>query len=90
MRLQLKVKVTLEQAQKGSRCIALHFLQPRRQMGVVVQLHAPSALLSGKNRYTFCRKLGGTQSRSGRVRKLSPLQGFDPRTAQAVAIRYTD
>ena len=30
------------------------------------------------------------QGRSGRMRKISPLPGFDPRTVQPVASRYTD
>ena len=30
------------------------------------------------------------QDRSGQVRKISPPQGFDPRTVQPVASRYTD
>ena len=34
--------------------------------------------------------VGGPQGRSGRVRKISPLQGFDSRTVQPVASRYTD
>jgi hypothetical protein len=62
--------------------------------------HAPEVLLPGKTQYTLYRKLGGPQGRSGRVRKISlpyqdfaenfPPPGFDPRTAQPVAIRYTD
>jgi hypothetical protein len=36
------------------------------------------------------RKLGGSQSRSGHVRKISPTPGFDPRTVQPVASSYTD
>ena len=32
----------------------------------------------------------GSQGRSGRVRKISPLSGLDPRTVQPVASRYTD
>jgi hypothetical protein len=32
----------------------------------------------------------GPQGRSGRVRKISPLPGFDPRTVQPVASNYTD
>ena len=32
----------------------------------------------------------GPQGRSGRVRKISPPPGFDPRTVQPVASRYTD
>ena len=31
-------------------------------------------------RYPLYRRLGGPQGRSGRVRKMSPLPGFDPRT----------
>jgi hypothetical protein len=35
-------------------------------------------------------RLGGLKGRSGRVRKISPQPGFDPRTVQAVAIHYTN
>jgi len=44
---KVKVKFTLEQttkAQRGSRCIALLFLQPQRSLGVGGQRHAPAAL----------------------------------------------
>jgi hypothetical protein len=41
----------------------------------------------GKARYPLYRRLGGPQSRSGRVRKISPLPGFDPRIVQPVVIR---
>jgi hypothetical protein len=34
--------------------------------------------------------MGGPQDRSGQVRKISLPPGFDPRTVQAVASRYTD
>jgi len=44
----------------------------------------------GKTRYPFYRRLGGPQGRSGQVQKSHPLLGFDPRTVQAVASRYTD
>jgi hypothetical protein len=43
-----------------------------------------------KTRYSLYRRLGGPQGRSGRVRKISPLLGFDPRTVQPVGSRYTD
>jgi hypothetical protein len=43
---------------------------------------APAALLTGKT-----RRLGGSQGRSGRVRKIS---GFDNRTVRPVASLYTD
>jgi hypothetical protein len=36
------------------------------------------------------RRLGGPQGRSERLRKISPPPGFDPRTVQPVASRYTD
>jgi hypothetical protein len=42
--------------------------------------HAPAALPPGKTRYPLYTRLGGPQSRSGRVRKISPLPGLDPRT----------
>jgi hypothetical protein len=59
-------------------------------MGVGGQLHAPAALPPGKTRYTLYRRLGGPQGRSGRLRKISPTPGFDPRTVQPVASRYID
>ena len=59
-------------------------------MGVGGQHHAPAALSPGKTRYPLYRRLRGTQGRSGRVRKISPPSGFDPRTVQLVASRYTD
>ena len=59
-------------------------------MGVGDQCHAQVALPSGKTWYPLCRRLGWPQGRSGRVRKISPPTGFDPRTVQPVASRYTD
>jgi hypothetical protein len=44
----------------------------------------------GKTRYTLYRRLDGPQGRSGQLRKISPKPGFDPRTVQPVASRYTD
>ena len=58
--------------------------------GVGGQRHAPAALPPGKTRYPFYRKLGGPQGGSGRERKISSPPGFDPRTVQPVASRYTD
>jgi hypothetical protein len=48
------------------------------------------SLPTGKTRYPFYRRLGGPQGRSGQVRKISPTAGFDPRTVQPIASRYTD
>jgi hypothetical protein len=52
--------------------------------------HTPAALTQGKTRYPLCRRLDGPQGRSGQVRKISLSTGFDPRTVQPVASRYTD
>jgi len=58
--------------------------------GVDGQRHAPAAFPSGKTRYPLYMRLGGPQSRSGRVRKISPPPGCDPRIVQPVVSRYTD
>jgi len=59
--------------------------------GMGGQCHALATLPPGKTRYLLYRRLGGPQSRSGRVRKISPPPpGFDPRTIQPVAKRYID
>jgi len=54
------------------------------------QRHVPAALPPGKTRYPLYRRLGGPLGRSGLERKISPPPGFDPRTVQPVASRYTD
>jgi hypothetical protein len=59
-------------------------------MGVGGQRRAPAALPPGKTRCPLHRRLGGPHGRSGRVRKISPPPGFDPRTVQPVESRYTD
>ena len=45
---------------------------------------------SGKTHYALCRRVGGPQGRSGRVRKISPPPEFDPRIIKPVAIRCAD
>ena len=59
-------------------------------MGMDVQRLYPIALHPGKIRYPLYRKLSGCQRRCGRVKKISPLQEFDPRTMHPIASRYTD
>ena len=59
-------------------------------MGVGSQYHVQASLPPGKARYPKYRRLGGPQGRSGRVGKISPPSGFDPRTVQSEASRYTD
>ena len=59
-------------------------------MGVGVSPTPRPPLPPGKTRYPLYRRLGVTQGRFGQVRKISPPRGFDPRTVQPVASRYTD
>jgi hypothetical protein len=55
------------------------------------QGHAPAALPPGKEAlYPLYRRLGGPQSRSGRVWKNSPATGIGSPDHQPVASRYTD
>jgi len=88
-----KVKVTLEQVtkdQRGSKGITNTFSLTSALDVVGGERHGPATLLPGKTRYPLYRKLDGPQGRSVRVRKISLLPGFDPRTVQPVASRYTD
>jgi len=59
-------------------------------MGVGVSPKPLPPLPLGKTRYPLYRMLGGPHGRSGQMRKISPPPGFDPRTVQPVASRYTD
>jgi hypothetical protein len=80
----VNIKSTLEQATKAQSSISSAL------DGVGGQRHAPAALPPGKTRYPLYRRLSGPQGQSGRVRKISPPPGFDPRTVQPVASRYID
>ena len=97
VKVQVKVKVTLVQALRlctgrtacrGSRGITLpfHDHSTRRRWGVSV---TPRPLFTPRKDPLY-RRLGGPQGRSGRVQKISPPPGFDPRTVQPVASGYTD
>jgi len=44
----------------------------------------PAALPPGKARYPLYGRLGGPQGRSGRLRKISPPPGFDPRAVKPI------
>jgi hypothetical protein len=63
-------------------------------MEVSGQIHAPAALLPGKEpQYPLGRRLGGPQSRSGRRGKNSTPyrdKNYDPSIVQRVAGRYSD
>jgi hypothetical protein len=54
------------------------------------QRHAPAALPREKTQYPLYRRLGEPQGQSGRVQKFTYPPGFDPRTVQLKASRYTD
>ena len=59
-------------------------------MGWVVKA-TPQLLYPGKeDRYLFYRRLGWLQCWPGRVQKISPPPGCDPRTVQLVVSQYTD
>jgi hypothetical protein len=59
-------------------------------MWVGGQRHPLAAFPPGKNQYPLYRWLGGPQSQSGLVRKISPPPGFDPWTVHPITSRYTD
>ena len=59
-------------------------------MGVGGQRHASVTLPPGETRYLLYRRLGGSQGRSGQLRKIYPPPGLDPRTVQPVTSRFTD
>jgi len=73
--VKVKVKVKFTKAQRGSRGIALLFLEPGRYMGTGGHRHAPAVLPPENTRYPLYRRLGGPRGRSGR--KISPSPGFD-------------
>ena len=97
--IKVKVKVTLVQALRlctgrtahtGSRGIALLFHDHGTRRGWGVSVTPRPLFTPGKTRYPLYRRLCGPQGRFGQVRKISPPPGFDPRTVQPVASRYTD
>jgi len=94
-----KVNCTLVQALRlctgrtapsGIRGIALLFLGHGTRRSEGSASRPGRCLTPGKTRYPLYRRLGGPQCRSGQMRKNSPPPGFDPRTVQTVASRYTD
>ena len=77
-------------AHKGSRGIALLFLDHGTRRGERLASRPGRSLPQGKTRYPLHRRLGVPQGRSGQVRKISPPPGFDPRTIQPIVSRCTD
>jgi hypothetical protein len=58
-------------------------------MGVGGYRHSSAALLPGMSRYPLYRRRDGPRDRFGQVRKIVPLPGFDPQTAQLPASHHT-
>ena len=96
-----KVKCTLLQAlrlctgrtaRRESKGIALPFHDHGTRRGWVVSATTRPLFTPGKTRYPLYRRLGGPQGWSGQVQKISPPTppGFDPRTVQPIANRYSD
>ena len=56
-------------------------------MGVVGQRYSAAALLPGKTKYPFYRRLDGPQGWSGRVQKITPSPAFDLRTCSELLYR---
>ena len=92
----IKVKCTLLQAlrlctgrsaHRASRVIALLFLDHGTRRGEGSASRPGRSLPPGKTRYPLYRRLIGPQGRSGQVRIISPLPGFDPKAVQPVASR---
>ena len=75
---------------QGDRGIPLLFLNHGTRSGEVSASGPGRSLPPVKARYPLHRKLGGSQGRFGRVRKILTPPGFDPRTVKPVANRYTD
>jgi hypothetical protein len=61
-----------------------------RELRVEWSAPRPGRFTTGKDPVPNVQEVGGPQGRSGQVRKISPQLGFDPRTVQSVASRYTD
>jgi hypothetical protein len=92
--INVKVKLkglnfTLERTLKAQRGVL--FLQPRLWMGVGWSTPRPGRFTPGKETpYAFYRRLGGPHDRCGWMRKSTLPPGFDRRTIQPVASRYSD
>jgi hypothetical protein len=87
--VHIKVKVKVTRGLEGVE-LWLYSFSTSALGEVGGQHHASTVLPLGKTRYPLYRRLGGSQGRSGRVRKISPPPGFNPRTVQPVVSRYTD
>jgi hypothetical protein len=94
-----KVKCTLVQAlrlctcrtaHRGSRGIALLIIDHGTRRGWGVNVTPRPLFTPGKDPVPIVQEDGLAQGRSGQVWKISPSLGFDSRTFQYVASRYTN
>jgi hypothetical protein len=94
-----KVKCTLVQAlrlcpgrtaHRGSRGIDLPFHDHGTRRGWGVSVMPRLLFTPGKTWYPLYRRLGGPQSQSRQVQKISPPPGFDPWTVQPLASRCSN
>ena len=81
---------TCRAARRGVEVQFYSFLTTALEGGEGSASRSGRSLPPGKTRYPLYRRLGGPQGRSGQMRKISSQPGFDPRTFQPVASRYTD
>ena len=77
-------------AHRGSRGIALPFHDHGTRRGWGVSVRPRPLFTPGKDTVPIVQEAGWAQGRSGQVRKISLPPGFDPRTVQPVASRYSD
>ena len=77
-------------AHRGSGGIALPFHDHGTWSGWGVSVTPRPLFTPGKTRYPLYRRLGGPRAGLDRCGKFRPPPGFDPRTFQHLASRYTD
>jgi len=77
-------------ARRESRGIALLFRDHGTRRGWGVSVTSRPLFTPGKTRYPLYRRMVGSMGGLDRCGKSRPPPGVDPRTVQAVAIRYTN
>ena len=84
------IKFTPVQAQRGGGSVDPKHLKPRKQKLLGGQQHSSAASLPVQTGYPFYGTIVGPRSRTRRVRKISPVSVFDPRTGQPLASCCSD
>ena len=77
-------------AHRGSRGIAIPFHDHGSRRGWGVSVTPRPLFTPWKDPVPIVHEAGWAQGRRGQVRKISPPPGFDPRTVQPLASRYSD